>query len=92
MGPRTGRPYARERGVRRLLLKDDTQVYRQFAENESFRHSVRDLLGQLTRQQGWVGRAARLAKGGQQDDRQTSAGSRRAPQSGSPALPASPAT
>ena len=27
-----------------LLLKDDTQVYKQFVENESFMRSVRDLV------------------------------------------------
>lgn len=36
--------------VMQILLKDDTQVYRQFVENESFRHSVRELVAQLTSQ------------------------------------------
>jgi len=30
------------------LLKDDTQVYKQFVENESFRRFVSDLLYGLT--------------------------------------------
>jgi type I restriction enzyme, R subunit len=31
-----------------ILLKDDTQVYKQFVENESFRRTVRDMVYQLT--------------------------------------------
>lgn len=31
------------------LLKDDTQVYKQFVENESFRRLVGDMVYQLTR-------------------------------------------
>jgi type I restriction enzyme R subunit len=31
-----------------LLLKDDTQVYKQFVENESFRRSVRDMVWAIT--------------------------------------------
>ena len=34
----------------RILLKDDTQVYKQFVENESFRRTVRDMVYQLTSQ------------------------------------------
>ena len=34
--------------VMQLLLKDDTQVYKQFVENESFRRSVSDLVYTLT--------------------------------------------
>ncbi|MEO5862705.1 MAG: type I restriction endonuclease subunit R, partial [Burkholderiales bacterium] len=33
-----------------VLLKDDTQVYKQFVENESFRRSVGDMVYELTRQ------------------------------------------
>jgi type I restriction enzyme R subunit len=33
-----------------ILLKDDTQVYKQFVENESFRRTVRDMVYQLTSQ------------------------------------------
>ena len=33
-----------------ILLKDDTQVYKQFVENEAFRRSVRDMVYQLTSQ------------------------------------------
>ena len=33
-----------------ILLKDDTQVYKQFVENESFRRTVRDMVFQLTSQ------------------------------------------
>lgn len=29
------------------LLKDDTKVYKQFVENESFRRSIRDMVFQL---------------------------------------------
>lgn len=31
-----------------LLLKDDTQVYKQYVENESFRRSVSDMVYALT--------------------------------------------
>jgi type I restriction enzyme R subunit len=31
-----------------ILLKDDTQVYKQFVENESFRRSVSDMVFLLT--------------------------------------------
>ena len=31
-----------------ILLKDDTQVYKQFVENESFRRTVEDMVYQLT--------------------------------------------
>ena len=31
-----------------ILLKDDTQVYKQFVENESFRRFVGDMVYQLT--------------------------------------------
>ncbi|MBE3117882.1 MAG: type I restriction endonuclease subunit R, partial [Candidatus Atribacteria bacterium] len=34
--------------VMQLLLKDDTQVYKQFVENESFRHFVGDMVYALT--------------------------------------------
>jgi type I restriction enzyme R subunit len=33
-----------------ILLKDDTQVYKQFVENESFRRFVGDMVYQLTSQ------------------------------------------
>ncbi len=33
-----------------LLLKDDTQVYKQFVENESFRREVTDIVYALTSQ------------------------------------------
>ena len=36
--------------VMQILLKDDTQVYKQFVENESFRRTVRDMVYQLTSQ------------------------------------------
>jgi len=36
--------------VMQLLLKDDTQVYKQFVENESFRRSLGDMVYALTRQ------------------------------------------
>ena len=36
--------------VMQILLKDDTQVYKQFVENESFRRSVGDLVYALTSQ------------------------------------------
>jgi type I restriction enzyme R subunit len=36
--------------VMQLLLKDDTQVYKQFVENESFRRFVGDLVYELTSQ------------------------------------------
>lgn len=36
--------------VMQLLLKDDTQVYRQFMENESFKRFVGDMVYQLTNQ------------------------------------------
>jgi type I restriction enzyme R subunit len=34
--------------VMQLLLKDDTQVYKQFVENESFRRSVSDMVYAIT--------------------------------------------
>jgi type I restriction enzyme R subunit len=34
--------------VMQALLKDDTKVYKQFVENESFRRSISDLVFQLT--------------------------------------------
>jgi len=34
--------------VMQLLLKDDTQVYKQFVENESFRRFVGDMVYALT--------------------------------------------
>ena len=34
--------------VMQILLKDDTQVYKQFVENESFRQSVRDMVFAMT--------------------------------------------
>ena len=34
--------------VMQLLLKDDTQVYKQFVENESFKRSVSDLVYTIT--------------------------------------------
>ena len=33
-----------------ILLKDDTQVYKQFVENELFRRSVGDMVYALTNQ------------------------------------------
>ena len=33
-----------------IMLKDDTQVYKQFVENESFQRSVRDMVYALTSQ------------------------------------------
>src|SRR6185503_18073400 len=36
--------------VMQLLLKDDTQVYKQFVENESFRRFVSDMVYALTSQ------------------------------------------
>ena len=36
--------------VMQILLKDDTQVYKQFVENESFRRFVGDMVYQLTSQ------------------------------------------
>ncbi|MEI6171463.1 MAG: type I restriction endonuclease subunit R, partial [bacterium] len=36
--------------VMQILLKDDTQVYKQFVENESFRRFVSDLVFNLTRE------------------------------------------
>ena len=36
--------------VMQHLLKDDTQVYKQFVENESFRRFVGDMVYQITRQ------------------------------------------
>ena len=36
--------------VMQLLLKDDTQVYKQFVENESFRHFVSDMVYAITSQ------------------------------------------
>jgi type I restriction enzyme R subunit len=38
--------------VMQILLKDDTQVYKQFVENESFRRFVGDMVYQLTSQPG----------------------------------------
>jgi type I restriction enzyme R subunit len=35
--------------VMQMLLKDDTQVYKQFVENESFRRSVGDMVYAMTR-------------------------------------------
>ena len=35
--------------VMQMLLKDDTQVYKQFVENESFRRSIGDMVYALTR-------------------------------------------
>ena len=32
------------------LLKDDTQVYKQFVENEAFRRSVSDMVFAITNQ------------------------------------------
>jgi type I restriction enzyme, R subunit len=37
--------------VMQILLKDDTQVYKQFVENESFRRFVGDMVYELTRQE-----------------------------------------
>ena len=34
--------------VMQLLLRDDTQVYKQFVKNESFRQSVRDIVFAIT--------------------------------------------
>jgi type I restriction enzyme R subunit len=34
--------------VMQILLKDDTQVYKQFVENESFRRTVGDMVYQLS--------------------------------------------
>ncbi len=34
--------------VMQLLLKDDTQVYKQFVENDSFKRFVSDLVRELT--------------------------------------------
>ena len=36
--------------VMQLLLRDDTQVYKQFVENDSFRREVSDLVYALTNQ------------------------------------------
>jgi type I restriction enzyme, R subunit len=36
--------------VMQLLLKDDTNVYKQFVENESFRRSVSDIVYAITGQ------------------------------------------
>ena len=36
--------------VMQILLKDDTQVYKQFVENESFRRFVGDMVYELTSQ------------------------------------------
>ena len=36
--------------VKLTLLKDDTQVYKQFVENESFRGFVTDMVYSLTRE------------------------------------------
>ncbi len=38
--------------VMQILLKDDTQVYKQFVENESFRRFVGDMVYELTSQSG----------------------------------------
>ena len=35
--------------VMQILLKDDTQVYKQFVENESFRRFVGDMVYEMTR-------------------------------------------
>jgi type I restriction enzyme R subunit len=46
-------PMAHDQALSRamqILLKDDTQVYKQFVENESFRRTVRDMVYQLTSQ------------------------------------------
>jgi type I restriction enzyme R subunit len=37
--------------VMQILLKDDTQVYKQFVENESFRRFVGDMVFALTQEQ-----------------------------------------
>ena len=46
------------RKVMQILLRDDTQVYKQFVENEAFRREVGDLVYQMTRES-----AARAAMG-----------------------------
>jgi type I restriction enzyme R subunit len=38
--------------VMQILLRDDTQVYKQFVENESFRRSVGDMVYELTSRGG----------------------------------------
>ena len=46
-------PMAHDQALSRamqILLKDDTQVYKQFVENESFRRTVRDMVYQITSQ------------------------------------------
>ena len=48
-----GQPKAREQALRKVmqhLLKDDTQVYKQFVENESFKRFVGDMVYALTSQ------------------------------------------
>jgi type I restriction enzyme, R subunit len=44
--------------VMQILLKDDTQVYKQFVENESFRRFVGDMVYELTSHQSGAGRHA----------------------------------
>ena len=34
-----------------ILLRDDTQIYKQFVENESFKRFVGDMVFEMTRQQ-----------------------------------------
>lgn len=41
-------PERRAQKVMNLLLKDDTQVYKQFVENESFRRFVDDMVYAIT--------------------------------------------
>ncbi len=36
--------------VMQVLLREDTQVYKQFVENEACRRSVRDMVFELTRE------------------------------------------
>jgi len=35
-----------------MLLKEDTEVYKQFMQNEAFRRSVSDMVFALTNQEG----------------------------------------
>ena len=35
----------------KILLRDDTQIYKQFVENESFKRFVGDMVFEMTRQQ-----------------------------------------
>jgi len=44
--------------VMQHLLVDDTQVYKQFVENEAFRRSVGDMVYALTSQAGGAAEAA----------------------------------